>query len=101
MDREPSRRLRPSSEPVGATPCRLRAAGFFFLSSPALAGDGARQRSEPRVRVQPGPSDVKTLSVSPPAIRYRPMGCQFVEPAKMTDSFRAVTPIRPAAAYIG
>jgi len=33
---------------------------------------------------------------------YAPTGCQFVELLKMNDSsFRAVTPIRPAAAYIG
>ena len=100
-----------SSEPLpknleGPASCPGDTADFSAVMwprnpAPDVAGAGARQRSEPRVRVQPGPSDVKSLSVSPPSLRYRSMGCQFVELRKMTDSFRAVTPIRPAAAYIG
>jgi DNA adenine methylase len=40
------------------------------------------------------------LSISPPIAIVGRAGCQFVEP-KMNNSFREVTPVRPAAAYIG
>jgi len=55
-----------ATESRRSLPDSQAAYGLFCFRYCCVAGAGARQRSEPRVRRHGGPSDANALSVSPP-----------------------------------